>query len=33
MYVPVTVLALTVIAFNQLGDYLRGRLDLREGKI
>lgn len=33
MYVPVVVLALTVIAFNQLGDYLRGRLDLREGKI
>jgi len=33
MYVPVTVLALTVISLNQLGDYLRGRLDLREGKI
>jgi len=33
MYVPVTVLALTVIASNQIGDYLRSRLDLREGKI
>lgn len=33
MYVPVTVLALSVIACNQVGDYLRSRLDLREGKI
>jgi peptide/nickel transport system permease protein len=33
MYVPVTVLALTVIASNQIGDFLRARLDLREGKI
>jgi peptide/nickel transport system permease protein len=33
MYVPVVVVALTVIACNQLGDFLRGRLDLREGKI
>lgn len=33
MYVPVTVLALTVIASNQLGDYLRSRLDLREGRL
>ena len=33
MYVPVAVIALTVIACNQVGDYLRSRLDLREGKI
>lgn len=33
MYVPVVALALTVIACNQLGDHLRSRLDLREGKI
>lgn len=33
MYVPVTVLALSVISCNQVGDYLRSRLDLREGKI
>lgn len=33
MYVPVTVLALTVISSNQLGDYLRSRLDLREGRL
>ena len=33
MYVPVTVLALSVISCNQIGDYLRSRLDLREGKI
>jgi peptide/nickel transport system permease protein len=33
MYIPVLVLALTVIACNQIGDFLRGRLDLREGKI
>lgn len=33
MYVPVTVLALSVIACNQVGDHLRSRLDLREGKI
>ncbi len=33
MYVPVTVLALTVIACNQIGDYFRSRLDMREGKI
>ncbi|MGA1442679.1 MAG: ABC transporter permease, partial [Ilumatobacteraceae bacterium] len=33
MYVPVVVVALTVIACNQLGDFLRGRLDLREGRI
>ncbi|NDF68304.1 MAG: ABC transporter permease [Actinobacteria bacterium] len=33
MYVPVLVLALTVIACNQIGDFLRGRLDVREGKI
>jgi peptide/nickel transport system permease protein len=33
MYVPVTVLALTVIAANQLGDHLRSRLDLREGRL
>lgn len=33
MYVPVTVLALSVIACNQIGDYLRSRLDMREGKI
>jgi peptide/nickel transport system permease protein len=33
MYVPVTVLALTVIACNQIGDYLRGTLDGREGRL
>lgn len=33
MYVPVIVLALTVIAFNQVGDHLRSQLDSREGKI
>ena len=33
MYVPVIVLALTVIAFNQVGDNLRSQLDSREGKI
>jgi peptide/nickel transport system permease protein len=33
MYVPVIVLALTVIAFNQIGDHLRSQLDSREGKI
>ena len=33
MYVPVVVLALTVIAFNQIGDHLRSQLDSREGKI
>ena len=33
MYVPVTVLALTVISCNQIGDHLRSRLDSREGKI
>ena len=33
MYVPVAVLALSVISCNQVGDYLRSRLDLREGKI
>lgn len=33
MYMPVTVLALTVIACNQIGDYLRAQLDKREGKI
>ena len=33
MYVPVIVLALTVIAFNQIGDHLRTQLDSREGKI
>lgn len=33
MYVPVTVLALTVISSNQLGDHLRSRLDLREGRL
>lgn len=33
MYVPVTVLALTVIASNQIGDHLRSSLDLREGRI
>jgi ABC-type dipeptide/oligopeptide/nickel transport system permease subunit len=31
--VPVIVLALTVIAFNQIGDHLRSQLDSREGKI
>lgn len=33
MYVPVIFLALTVIAFNQVGDHLRSQLDSREGKI
>lgn len=33
MYVPVAVLALTVIACNQIGDYLRGTLDGREGRL
>jgi peptide/nickel transport system permease protein len=33
MYVPVVVLALTVIACNQIGDYLRGALDGREGRL
>jgi len=33
MYVPVAVLALTVISCNQIGDYLRSQLDTREGKI
>jgi len=33
MYDPVLVLALTVIAFNQIGDHLRSQLDSREGKI
>ena len=33
MYVPVIVLAITVIAFNQIGDHLRSQLDSREGKI
>ena len=33
MYVPVIVLALTAIAFNQVGDHLRSQLDSREGKI
>ena len=33
MYVPVAVLALTVISCNQIGDHLRSRLDSREGKI
>ena len=33
MYVPVTALALTVIACNQVGDFLRSQLDKREGKI
>ena len=33
MYVPVAVLALSVIACNQVGDHLRARLDPREGKI
>ena len=33
MYVPVVVLAFTVIAFNQIGDHLRSQLDSREGKI
>jgi peptide/nickel transport system permease protein len=33
MYVPVAVLAFTVIACNQIGDHLRSRLDSREGKI
>lgn len=33
MIVPVVVLAVTVIACNQLGDVLRARLDLREGRL
>ena len=33
LYVPAIALAITVIACNQVGDYLRSRLDLREGKI
>ena len=33
MYVPVAVLAFTVIACNQIGDYLRSRLDQREGRL
>jgi peptide/nickel transport system permease protein len=33
MLVPVTILALTVIACNQLGDVLRARLDSREGRL
>ena len=33
LYVPATVLALTVISCNQVGDYMRSRLDSREGKI
>lgn len=33
MYIPVVVLALTVIACNQIGDYLRGTLDGREGRL
>ena len=33
MLVPVTILALTVIACNQLGDVLRSRLDSREGRL
>jgi peptide/nickel transport system permease protein len=33
LYVPVIVLAFTVISCNQIGDYLRSRLDRREGKI
>ena len=33
LYVPATVLALTVISCNQVGDYMRSRLDTREGKI
>lgn len=33
MYVPVAVIAFTVISCNQVGDYLRSRLDMREGKI
>ena len=33
MYVPVLVLALTVISANQLGDHLRSRLDVREGRL
>jgi peptide/nickel transport system permease protein len=33
MYVPVAVLAFTVISCNQIGDHLRSRLDSREGKI
>lgn len=33
LYVPAIVLTLTVISCNQIGDYLRGRLDIREGKI
>ena len=33
MIVPVVVLALTVIACNQLGDVLRSQLDSREGRL
>ncbi|MFM9086518.1 MAG: ABC transporter permease [Acidimicrobiia bacterium] len=33
MIVPVVALALTVIACNQVGDYLRSRLDLRESRL
>ncbi len=33
LYVPAAVLALTVISCNQVGDYMRSRLDTREGKI
>lgn len=33
LYVPVVALAFTVISCNQIGDYLRSRLDRREGKI
>ncbi|MGA1332868.1 MAG: ABC transporter permease [Ilumatobacteraceae bacterium] len=33
LYVPATVLALTVISCNQVGDFMRSRLDSREGRI
>jgi len=33
MIIPVTVLALTVISCNQIGDVLRNRLDSREGRL
>ena len=33
LYVPAVVLAITVVSCNQVGEYLRSRLDLREGKI
>lgn len=33
VYVPVTVIALTVIACNYFGDYVRTNLDKRESKI